>query len=207
MAYYFSQLNIGLLIFVDEADAFLRRRAGDELLSENLRNSINAFLYRTGTPSSKFMVVLATNAPQLLDEAIQDRVDELVNFEKPSVKERTNILFHYLLKYCKPKKGFIESAKMIIKHPTLLLYKKKMINISQLDSDYIEDIAVRTEGFSGRELTKLVVAWHDGAFAKDDPVLDRETVESILLRHIEQNKTKDKWNVVQKKYFDTMHRV
>jgi ATPase family AAA domain-containing protein 3A/B len=64
----------GILIFVDEADAFLRRRTGDELISENLRNAINAFLYRTGTPSTKFMVVLATNAPQLLDEAIQDRI-------------------------------------------------------------------------------------------------------------------------------------
>ncbi len=59
---------------MDEADAFLRRRAGDELISENLRNGINAFLYRTGTPSTKFMVVLATNTPQLLDEAIQDRI-------------------------------------------------------------------------------------------------------------------------------------
>jgi len=43
-----------------------------------LRNAINAFLYRTGTPSSKFIVVLATNAPQLLDEAVQDRIGKLL---------------------------------------------------------------------------------------------------------------------------------
>ena len=36
----------GVLLFVDEADAFLRRRA-TEMLSEDLRNSLNAFLYRT----------------------------------------------------------------------------------------------------------------------------------------------------------------
>lgn len=72
----FILFNSGILIFVDEADAFLRRRAGDELISENLRNAINAFLYRTGTPSTKFMVVMATNTPQLLDEAIQDRIGE-----------------------------------------------------------------------------------------------------------------------------------
>ena len=69
----------GILIFVDEADAFLRRRSGDELISENLRNAINAFLYRTGTPSTKFMVVMATNTPQLLDEAVQDRIGNLFN--------------------------------------------------------------------------------------------------------------------------------
>ena len=192
-------------MFVDEADAFLRRRAGDELISENLRNAINAFLYRTGTPSSKFMVVLATNAPQLLDEAIQDRIDEMVNFERPSLKERTNILYHYLLKYCKPSRTLLQKVQMILTHPSIILHGKKTINISELDSEYIENIAIRTEGFSGRELTKLVVSWHDSAFAKEVPLLDKKTVEDVLNRHIDQNKTKDKWNVLQKEYFNTMH--
>ena len=64
----------GLLLFVDEADAFLRKRANvinvfeclfDKLLnkiwllrhkdqiSEDLRASLNAFLYRTGEQSNK----------------------------------------------------------------------------------------------------------------------------------------------------------
>jgi hypothetical protein len=30
-------------------------------MSENLRNSINSFLYRTGTPSKKVMLIIATN--------------------------------------------------------------------------------------------------------------------------------------------------
>lgn len=30
-------------------------------MSENLRNSINTFLYRTGTPNKRFMMVIATN--------------------------------------------------------------------------------------------------------------------------------------------------
>lgn len=34
-------------MFVDEADAFLRRR-NTETISEDLRNALNAFLYRTG---------------------------------------------------------------------------------------------------------------------------------------------------------------
>ena len=35
----------GLLLFVDEADAFLRNRE-TETISEDVRNSLNAFLYR-----------------------------------------------------------------------------------------------------------------------------------------------------------------
>uniref|UniRef100_A0A2S2Q244 ATPase family AAA domain-containing protein 3 n=1 Tax=Sipha flava TaxID=143950 RepID=A0A2S2Q244_9HEMI len=43
----------GLLLFVDEADAFLRKRSS-EMISENLRATLNAFLYRTGDQSNKF---------------------------------------------------------------------------------------------------------------------------------------------------------
>ena len=92
----------GILLFIDEADAFLRKRRGDQPLSENLRNAINAFLYRTGTQSDKFMLILASNTPEQLDEAILDRIDELVLFEKPKQQERTDILYHYLLQYCNP---------------------------------------------------------------------------------------------------------
>lgn len=42
----------GLLLFVDEADAFLRKRSS-EMISENLRATLNAFLYRTGDQSNK----------------------------------------------------------------------------------------------------------------------------------------------------------
>ncbi|XP_047280246.1 ATPase family AAA domain-containing protein 3A isoform X3 [Homo sapiens] len=41
----------GLLLFVDEADAFLRKRA-TEKISEDLRATLNAFLYRTGQHSN-----------------------------------------------------------------------------------------------------------------------------------------------------------
>jgi len=54
--------NKGMLIFIDEADAFLRDRH-KHLISENMRNCINTFLYRTGTPSHKVLFILATNVP------------------------------------------------------------------------------------------------------------------------------------------------
>lgn len=49
----------GTILFIDEADALFRKRDSD--MSEHLRNAINSFLNRTGTPSYRFMVVLATN--------------------------------------------------------------------------------------------------------------------------------------------------
>ena len=50
----------GVLLFVDEAEAFLASRAKRQL-SEELRNALNALLYQTGTQSRAFMLVLATN--------------------------------------------------------------------------------------------------------------------------------------------------
>ncbi|XP_043911572.1 ATPase family AAA domain-containing protein 3-A-like [Protopterus annectens] len=84
----------GLLLFVDEADAFLRKRA-TEKISEDLRATLNAFLYRTGEQSNKFMLVLASNQPEQFDWAINDRIDEIVNFELPGLEERERLVRLY----------------------------------------------------------------------------------------------------------------
>ena len=49
----------GVLLFIDEADAFLTVR--NKNMSESLRNALTTMLYHTGTPTSQFLMVLATN--------------------------------------------------------------------------------------------------------------------------------------------------
>jgi ATPase family AAA domain-containing protein 3A/B len=53
----------GMILFIDEADAFLRNRKSSEM-SEYMRHTINSFLYRTGSPSEKVIIVMATNGPE-----------------------------------------------------------------------------------------------------------------------------------------------
>jgi len=65
------------------------------------RHTINSFLYRTGTPSEKVILVLATNNPEQLDEAIHDRIDEVVGFTLPNENESRIMLFHYLVNHLK----------------------------------------------------------------------------------------------------------
>ncbi len=81
----------GLILFVDEADAFLRKRSS-ETISEDMRSTLNAFLYRTGDQSEKFMLVLASNTPEQLDWAINDRLDEMVEFPLPGDEERERLV-------------------------------------------------------------------------------------------------------------------
>merc|ERR1712086_1062264 len=64
-------------------------------MSENMRNTLSTFLYRTGTRSDKIMLVLATNEPALFDRAIIDRVDELIELGLPGLDERAALLEKY----------------------------------------------------------------------------------------------------------------
>jgi len=183
----------GIILFIDEADAFLRKRRGEQSLSENLRNAINAFLYRTGSQSDKFMLILASNTPEQLDEAILDRIDELVLFEKPRQQERVDMMYHYLLLYCNPPKTLYEKMKFLWKHPKSIITGKKLIGMEGVDHTVIERIAKKAEGFSGREIVKMVVAWHDAAFALDNPILTPDVMEKILDKLKEMHDVKQGW--------------
>eukprot|EP00927_Polykrikos_kofoidii_P037169 TRINITY_DN31344_c0_g1_i1.p1 TRINITY_DN31344_c0_g1~~TRINITY_DN31344_c0_g1_i1.p1 ORF type:complete len:888 (-),score=206.07 TRINITY_DN31344_c0_g1_i1:161-2824(-) len=88
----------GVLLFIDEADAFLASRKGGNM-SEALRNALTTMLYHTGTQSSQFMLVIATNRPGDLDSAVLDRVDECVEFGLPEVNARLDMIGLYFKEY------------------------------------------------------------------------------------------------------------
>ena len=167
-----------MILFIDEADAFLRNRQGD--ISENTRHAINSFLYRTGTPSDKLVVVLASNMPETLDPAVHDRVDEVIGFDLPSEAARQSMIYHYIVEYCTPPQSLQDKLKFAFKHPRSIYTGKKLIRMEEVNHELIEKIARESVGFSGRALNKMVVAWHDAAFALPDPVLTPEIMTRIL---------------------------
>merc|ERR1719171_2712055 len=82
----------GLILFIDEADAFLRHgRAGDKM-EEDTRQVLSAFLHHTGTEQSNFSVILATNQKDVMDRAVLDRMDEWFQLPLPERSERRLIL-------------------------------------------------------------------------------------------------------------------
>ena len=196
----------GMVLFIDEADAFLRNRKSNEM-SEYMRHTINSFLYRTGSPSEKVIIVMATNSPEQLDEAVHDRIDEVVGFGLPSKKERQIMLYHYLVKYCQPPSSNMEKAKFIWKHPRSIYTGKKLIRMEGVDASLIEDIADQTEGFSGREIMKMVVAWHDAAFTLPDAVLTPEVMHNVLHKFHLQHKLKETWTKEEALLFEKMFNI
>jgi ATPase family AAA domain-containing protein 3A/B len=128
--------NNGIILFIDEADAFLRNRKNSEM-SEFMRHTINSFLYRTGSPSDNVIVVLATNSPEQLDEAVHDRIDEIVGFNLPTVNERKIMLYHYLVMYCQPPVTTKEKLKFAYKHPRSMYQGKKLIRMEGVSHDVV----------------------------------------------------------------------
>lgn len=189
-----STTNKGVLLFMDEADAFLRRRT-TEKISEEMRNALNALLYRTGTASHKFMLVLASNTPEQLDRAILDRVDEMIFFDKPGDKERLQIFYYYLLEYCTPTTSLRKKIDSFVKHPRTLVYKKTEIGMQGVEDSHIEKICERTRGFSGREIYKLVISWHDAAFNNENAILTPVIMERVLVDHLKQHKQREEWEI------------
>uniref|UniRef100_U5EVQ2 Putative 26s protease s4 regulatory subunit n=1 Tax=Corethrella appendiculata TaxID=1370023 RepID=U5EVQ2_9DIPT len=167
----------GLLLFIDEADAFLRKRSS-ERISEDLRSALNAFLYRTGEQNPRFMLVLASNTPEQFDYAINDRLDEMVEFTLPGLEERERLVRLYFDKFV------LQPAAE----------GKKRFKVEQWDySACCSKMAKLCKGMSGREISKLGVSWQAACYASEDGVLTEKMVLDRCEAAVNQHKQKMAW--------------
>lgn len=170
----------GLLLFIDEADAFLCER-NNMHMSEAQRSALNALLFRTGDQSRDTVLVLATNRPGDLDSAVTDRIDEVIEFPLPGVEERFQLLKLYLSQYISPKSEDKSSLR------SLFTKQQHNIVLKDVTDDDIREAAKRTEGFSGREIAKLMASIRAAVYGSPDCVLDsnlfREMVDFKVIEH------------------------
>ncbi|KAL2553067.1 AAA-type ATPase family protein [Forsythia ovata] len=163
----------GLLLFIDEADAFLCER-NSKHMSEAQRSALNALLFRTGDQSRDVVLVLATNRPGDLDSAITDRIDEVIEFPLPQEDERYKLLKLYLNKYlCGEEEGESKWGHLFKKKP-------QKITIKDLPDDVLREAAQKTEGFSGREIAKLMASVQAAVYGRPDCVLDSNLFMEIV---------------------------
>ncbi|PHT89018.1 hypothetical protein T459_04131 [Capsicum annuum] len=169
--------NKGLLLFIDEADAFLCER-NSTYMSEAQRSALNALLFRTGDQSRDVVLVLATNRPGDLDSAVTDRIDEVIEFPLPQEVERFKLLKLYLNKYLAGEGDSNSDSNSKWGH----LFKKspQRITIKDLSDDVIREAAKKTDGFSGREIAKLVASVQATVYGSPDCVLDSQLFKEIV---------------------------
>jgi len=148
---------------------FLASRKGSNM-SEALRNALTTMLYHTGTPTSQFMLVIATNRPDDLDAAALDRIDESVEFGLPAFdarKSMVNLYFDkYIAKPLKLKLADLEASAEIQSKPkrnrcSFRAIEKSLSNLPPhelVNADDLHEVARQIAGFSGREISKLFTA-------------------------------------------------
>lgn len=126
--------------------------------------------------SKKFMVVYASNQPEQFDWAINDRIDEMVEFRLPGMDERLAMISSYMDKYLlRPPPG------------------SRPIAVEGIDEGILRTVAKETDGYSGREISKLAIAWQAAAYGSDKAVLTAELCMQVLKESRETKVQKIGW--------------
>ena len=141
------------LLFIDEIESLARKRGDNP--DQKLLELFNAFLNHTGDASKKFMIIGATNKPDLIDEAFLSRMDYKIEVQPPGVEEREKILAQNIERF------FINKI-----HP--------------FTSEKIRKIAENTEGLTGRALFKIVNALYAKMISTEHQILSESAIDQTV---------------------------
>lgn len=173
----------GTILFIDEADAFLRKGREGDRMSEEMRNALSAFLYRTGTESTNFMIILASNVPQALDKAIIDRIDDMIEFPLPKIGQRKTMIEYYFNVYITQTELHANASTKAKKNQKYM--KKIKVNGFEEDAFIWDRLAAKTDGFSGRQIAKYMIqvqaAMYGGMELELTPFLMEQVLETFLM--------------------------
>jgi len=148
-------------------------------------------LYQTGTQSRSFMLVLATNRPEELDAAILDRVDVSILIDLPVLPQRVQLVKLYLQSIV--VKMAEESGKKTLFGGSSSQYT--VGDECSADSN-IASIAKKTEGFSGREISKLMISAQYAMLLDPNKCLSAKLLNEVLGIKLKEHKQKHEYTCV-----------
>eukprot|EP00986_Skeletonema_menzelii_P020953 scaffold32788_cov166-Skeletonema_menzelii.AAC.5 len=64
----------------------------------------------------------------------------------------------------------------------------------KLKEDVLKRVVTDTEGFSGRAIAKMAIAWQAAVYGSDGAILDKETFFSTVENHKAGMKQKEEWS-------------
>ena len=115
-----------------------------------------------------------------MDWAINDRLDEMVEFPLPGEEERDRLVRLYFEKY--------------VLQPAIEGGGGRRIKVEEMDySQLCTDIAKACAGMSGREIAKLGVAWQAAGYASEDGVLTRPMIMERVELAVKSHSQKIRW--------------
>jgi|GEM_PF-6391512 len=166
----FGKLTKGrkVVIFIDEIDSITASRVGKNSDSDAYR-LLNQLLNYTSTPNKNFILIGATNYPELIDKAFYRRFQHVVEMPLPEHAERVQFLKFAANKY--------------------LMSKDKKHNEqihAVLTEALIRDVATKTDGLSYAELQTIIDHIKSAARLSKNGL-----TKAIVYKTVEQVKTKE----------------
>lgn len=170
----------GMILFIDEADAlFVDRNTINMSTEHGLEHYkvLNHLLALTGDGSNKFMLVVATNHAQNIDEAMGRRFQERIYMPLPDHKTREKLVNLYVNQLLFSE---VNNGSEFIKHA-----KKAMT------SALLKELVVKTEGLSGAEIKDIITQIQNLGLQTKNKKLTTDHVQKALKQGIQKRKDQD----------------
>lgn len=199
----------GMLLFVDEADAFLGRRVGGAGSGEGTRAALNALLFRTSAPSPDVSLVLATNRPEDLDEAVLDRMDDALCVPLPGLQERSLLAALYFNRYVRGEGAAVAYSdgdarprgwvRRFLGRTTRS--PPPIATAADVTPELLVEVAHATAGFSGRELAKLMASVAAAVYGAPPPrVLHAHTIRDVVRDKVQEHAFKASLSTAERSF-------
>ncbi len=217
-----SKNRNGGIIIIEDAELLLGNRA--RLSSEEkqtkgstingiraasfARDCLNVLLCMTGS-FGNIMLILTTCNPSDLDEAVLDRCDELLHVPIPDEMCRRQLIMHYfdihLRKFMDENNADNSSLNSRLMRFFSFFTKQKPIMVTVeknlMTGEQLEATTAVTEGFSGREIAKLLVALQSAMYSSRDGRLDFALAWNLIEIKVKEHSQKLSFDCVNPKSF------
>lgn len=185
---YAENSSVPIVVIIDESEVVFASR--DKALSEETRMIMNQIMAKTGTEQCNFILVALTNRPQDFDDAFKSRFSETVYIGAPALEQRRQIVDMYVTKYIK-KPLFTPKTSFLGRLRTKKGLKQITFDEAIFTEQAINSIAQRLEGFTGRDISQLMMAVRDAAYATPEVHVTQAMLDTIMARKIEKKRQEE----------------
>ena len=143
-------------------------------------------------------LVMATNRPEDLDSAVLDRVDETMEFALPDEETRFRLVKQYFDKLIvrEADRGDVQPSRTflggIMKTLGFGKIPDRPVPVNGVTEEHLRDVAKKTVGFSGREISKLMASVQSSAHGSDDGAATPEMLNTMTQFKIQEHANKTK---------------
>lgn len=181
-----------MVIVIDEVERLLAKRTPN--MSEKTAKMLTDILTYLGTESSDYMVIALTNRPEDLDEAFLSRCDYQIYIGSPDQEQRSRIVKKYATDYLLNTPASMRVPSLFVRLKNKIFKPKPQPRIAiapdAMSEEMIADIARRTEGFVGRDLSKMIFEMRRKASVSANKTLTKEMVNEVVNRKVQEHAQK-----------------